>query len=152
NATGMFLGLRNTHTKADIVRSVIEGISLEARHILESVLAAGVAMDDVITITGGVSKSKTWCQVLADIMGRKIRTLVVPDAAVLGAAGLAAMGAGLVKNLDEFVSDMVQFGEVYEPIAENVAIYNKSFDAYKAAYYGLKEKDVFTKLAELRPK
>jgi xylulokinase len=152
NATGMFLGLRNTHSKADIVRSVIEGISLEARHILESVLAAGVAMDDVITITGGVSKSKTWCQVLADVMGRKIRTLAVPDAAVLGAAGLAAMGAGLVRDLGEFVSGMVRFGEVYEPIEENVAIYDGSFEVYKAAYYGLKEKDVFTKLAELRPR
>jgi xylulokinase len=151
NATGMFLGLRNTHTKADIVRSVIEGISLEARHILESVLAAGVVMDDVITITGGVSKSKTWCQALADIMGRKIRTLAVPDAAVLGAAGLAAIGAGLLGNPGEFVSRMVQFGETYEPIAENAAIYDKSYEVYKSAYYGLKEKGVFAKLAELRP-
>jgi xylulokinase len=151
NATGMFLGLRNTHTKADIVRSVIEGITLEARHILESVLAAGVVMDDVITITGGVSKSKTWCQTIADVMGRKIRTLVVSDAAVLGAAGLAAIGAGLCKNPGEFVAGMVQFGEVYEPIPKNVEIFNKSFDAYRAAYYGLKEKDVFTKLEALRP-
>jgi xylulokinase len=150
NATGMFLGLRNTHTKADIVRSVIEGITMEARHILESVLAAGVVMDDVITITGGVSKSKTWCQTVADVMARKIRTLVVSDAAVLGAAGLAAMGAGLISGPDELVRNMVKFGDNYEPIPANVEIYDKAFDAYKAAYYGLKERDVFVKLADLR--
>ncbi|MDR1508875.1 MAG: hypothetical protein LBS53_04490 [Synergistaceae bacterium] len=150
NATGMFLGLRNTHTKADIVRSVIEGITLEARHILESVLAAGVVMDDVITITGGVSKSKTWCQTIADVMGRRIRTLVVSDAAVLGAAGLAAIGAGLLGNLEDFVGSMVQFGETYDPIPANVEIYSKSFEAYKAAYYGMKSQDVFAKLAALR--
>ena len=150
NATGMFLGLRSTHTKADIVRSVIEGITLEARHILESVLAAGVVMDDVITVTGGVSKSKTWCQTVADVMARKIRTLVVSDAAVLGAAGLAAMGAGLTGGTDEFVRNMVKFGDNYEPIPANAEIYDRAFDAYKAAYYGLKERDVFAKLAGLR--
>jgi xylulokinase len=150
DATGMFLGLRNTHTKADMARSVIEGITLEARHILESVLAVGVTMEDIITITGGVSKSKPWCQAIADIMGRKIRTLVVSDAAVLGAAGLAAIGAGLYNNLSDFVGRMVQFGEIYEPIPKNIEIYNKSFEVYKAAYYGLKERDVFEKLAELR--
>jgi xylulokinase len=151
NSTGMFLGLRNTHTKADIVRSVIEGISLEARHILESVLAAGVVMDDIITLTGGASKSKTWCQILADIMGRKIRTLSVPDAAVIGAAGLAAIGSGLFKELSEFVTNMVAFDDVYDPIPANVEIYNKTFEVYKDAYYGLKSKDVFTKLKNLRP-
>jgi len=151
NATGMFIGLRNTHTKADMVRSVMEGISLEVRHILESVLAAGVEMDDIITLTGGASKSKSWCQMLADIMGRRIRTLNVQDAAVMGAAGLAAIGAGLHKDLDEVVANMVHFGDVYEPIPDNVEVYNKTFAVYKDVYYGLKDKDVFTKLAELRP-
>jgi xylulokinase len=150
NATGMFLGLRSTHTKADIVRAVIEGITLEARHILESVLAAGVVMDDTVTVTGGASKSKTWCQTLADVLARKIRTLVVSDAAVLGAAGLAAVGAGLIDGPGEFVRNMVKFGDSYEPIPANVEIYDKAFDIYKAAYYGLKERDVFAKLADLR--
>ncbi|MDR0486329.1 MAG: hypothetical protein LBH29_06360 [Elusimicrobiota bacterium] len=151
DATGLFLGLRNTHTKADIVRSVMEGITLEARHILESVLKAGVVMEDIITVTGGASKSKEWCQILADIMGRKIRTLNVPDASVLGAAGLAAIGAGLYENIDEVVSEMIHFGDIYEPIAKNVDTYNKTFEVYRGAYYALKEKDIFKKLAALRP-
>jgi xylulokinase len=152
NATGMFLGLRNTHTKADMVRSVMEGITLEARNIMEGVIAAGVKMDDVITVTGGASKSPEWCQIIADIMNRKIRTLNVPDAAVLGAAGLAAIGAGLLKNLDEVVGSMVHFGETYTPVPANAAIYNKVFAVYKSAYEGLKNAGVFTKLADLRPK
>jgi xylulokinase len=148
----MFLGLRNTHTKADMVRSVIEGITLEARRILEGVLAAGVQMDNVITVTGGASKSPEWCQILADIMNRKIRTLDVADAAVLGAAGLAAIGAGLLKNVDDVVGNMVRFGKEYEPIPANVAVYNKAAEVYKAAYKGLKSADVFSKLADIRPK
>lgn len=149
DATGMFLGLRSTTTKADIVRAVMEGITFESRHILESVLAAGVELKDVITITGGASKSREWCQIIADIMGRKIRTLDVPDAAVIGAAGLAAIAVGFYKNLEEVVENMVHFGDVIEPIPENVELYNKTFEIYKDAYYGLKEKDIFTKLAAL---
>ena len=146
-----FLGLRNTHTKADMIRAVMEGITLEARHILESMMSAGVVMDEVITVTGGASKSTAWCQILADIMGRRIRTLGVADAAVLGAAGMAAVGAGLFKDLEECVATMVRFSDVYEPIEANVAAYNKTFQAYKDAYAGLKSTDVFTQLAELRP-
>ena len=151
NATGMFLGLRNTHTKADMVRSVMEGITLEARHILDSMLSAGVQMEDVITLTGGASKSAGWCQIVADIFGLKIRTLDVPDAAVLGAAGLAAVGAGLYENVGEVVAKMVRFDKVYEPIEANVETYNKTFQTYKDAYYGLSGKGVFEQLAALRP-
>jgi xylulokinase len=151
NATGMFLGLRSTTSKADIVRSVMEGITLESRHILESVLAAGVEMDDVISISGGVSKSPEWRQIVADIMGRKIRTLNVPDTALIGAAGLAAIGAGLCKDMDEAVSKMVSFSETVDPIPENVKLYDKIFGVYKDAYYALKGKDVFSRLSNLRP-
>ena len=149
NATGMFLGLRSTSTKADMVRSVMEGITLESRHILENVLSAGVQMNDIITVTGGASKSPQWCQIIADVMNRKIRTLDVPDAAIIGAAGLAAIATGAYGNLKEAVEGMVRFGDIIEPIPENVEVYNKVFDIYKSAYYGLKSTDVFTKLAEL---
>jgi xylulokinase len=151
NATGMFLGLRSTHTKADMVRAVMEGVTLESRHILESVLAAGVKMEDVITITGGASKSREWRQMTADIMNRKIRTLNVPDASLVGAAGLAAMGTGLFKNLDDMAGSMIRFGEVYSPVPANVEVYNKTFAVYRDAYFGLKEKNVFSRLAQLRP-
>lgn len=150
NATGFYVGLRSTTTKADMVRAVMEGITLECRHILESVMAAGVEMQDVITVTGGASKSPEWCQIIADALGRTIRTLNVPDAAVVGAAGLAAIGAGLYKDLHEVVDNMVHFGVTVEPIAENVETYNKIFKIYKDSYYGLKSKDVFTQLAALQ--
>jgi xylulokinase len=85
-------------------------------------------------------------------MNRKIRTLDVADAAVLGAAGLAAIGAGLLKNVDDVVGNMVRFGKVYDPIPINVETYNKVSEVYKAAYEGLKSANVFAKLAGIRPK
>ncbi|MDR2348309.1 MAG: hypothetical protein LBD90_06815 [Bifidobacteriaceae bacterium] len=151
DATGLFLGLRSTHTKADMVRAVMEGITLEARHILASMTSAGVEMEDVITLTGGASKSPSWCQIVADTFNLRIRTLDVPDASVLGAAGLAAVGAGFYSSLDELVANMVRFDKTYSPIPENVAVYERAFACYKDAYAGLKAKNVFGQLAALRP-
>jgi xylulokinase len=85
-------------------------------------------------------------------MDRNIRTLDVADAAVLGAAGLAAIGAGLLKDVGDVVNSMVRFGKVYNPIPANVAVYKKAAEVYKAAYDGLKSTGVFTKLADIRPK
>lgn len=44
---------------------------------------------------------------------------------------------------------MVHFGDVIEPIEENVALYNKIFDIYKNTYHGLNDKGVFKDLAKL---
>ncbi|MDR1886059.1 MAG: hypothetical protein LBQ56_07255 [Synergistaceae bacterium] len=151
NATGMFLGLRSTSTKADMVRAVMEGVTLESRHILESCRAAGVRMDDVVTVSGGASKSPEWCQMMADILNRRIRTLDVPDASALGAAGLASLGAGMYDSLDEVVKGMVRFSGAYEPIPENVAVYDKMFEIYRESYYALRDRDIFSKLSSARP-
>ncbi len=148
-ATGVFVGMKSTTTKADIVRSVMEGITMECRYILESIKGSGVQMQDIITITGGASKSAGWRQIIADVMGRKIRSLNVPDAAVIGAAGIAAIGAGHYATIKEAVEHMVHFGDVIEPIEENVALYNKIFDIYKNTYHGLNDKGVFKDLAKL---
>ncbi len=149
-ATGMFLGLRSTSTKADMVRAVMEGITLEARHVLTGIEAAGVDMNEVLTVAGGVAKSPEWLQIIADVMGRKIRTLKTADTAIIGAGIMAAIALGEYKDTAEGVANMVEFGDVIEPIPENVALYEKSFEAYKAAYYGLKSQDVFKKLADIR--
>jgi xylulokinase len=151
DATGLFLGLRSFHTRADIVRSVMEGIVLYVRTIRDGMVATGVQMEDVITLTGGGSKSDGWCQIIADALNSKVRTLKVPDAAVVGAAGLAAIGAGLYGSVEEAVNGMVHFDREFEPIPANVAVYDETVKAYDEAYQGLKDRDVFAKLAKLRP-
>ena len=67
----------------------MEGITFEARNILESIMETGAEMNEIITVTGGASKSPEWCQIIADVFQRKIRTLNVPDSAIIGAAGIA---------------------------------------------------------------
>ena len=149
-ATGMFLGLRSTTEKADLVRAVMEGITLESRNILESIEATGARIDGVLTVTGGASKSPDWCRIIADVLGRSIRTLDVPDSAIIGAAGLAAVGAGIYADPEEAVAQMVRFGETVDPQPANREVYARLFAAYRSAYAGLKEQNVFAQLAAFR--
>lgn len=149
-ATGMFLGLHSTTTKADMVRSVMEGITFEARNILESIMETGAEMNEIITVTGGASKSPEWCQIIADVFQRKICTLNVPDSAIIGAAGIAAVGAGLYGSLEEMVEHMVHFGQVIEPERENAPVYDAMFSIYRDAYKGLKQENIFARLCRCR--
>ena len=148
-ASGAFIGLRDNNSKADILRSVMEGVTLEARFMLESVRETGVHTKPIITITGGATKSPIWKQIMADVMGVTCRTLDVTDAPLIGVAGLAAYGAGLFKSKSEIVENMVHFKEEIQPIPENVEIYNKIFNIYKKFYYAMNDSGIYDDLTKI---
>lgn len=152
DASGAFLGLKPTHTRGDLLRSVMEGVTLESRFMLEAVRDTGTQTNPLFTITGGATRSPIWRQVIADIMGTPCRTLDVEDAAVIGVAGLAAIGAGLLKDVHEVAAQMVHYKDTIEPIPANVAIYDRSFAAYKAAYHALNDSGVYALINDIYPK
>ena len=84
---GVISGLTLGTTKGNIVYALFEGVS---RAI------AGFAHEmggcDKLYVFGGGSKSKIWCQILADVSGCLIVSLDTPETASLGAAILASKG------------------------------------------------------------
>lgn len=148
-ASATFVGLKPTSTRGDILRAVMEGITLESRFMLEAIKNTGVETKNIYTVTGGATKCGVWRQIMADVLNTPIRTLEVEDAAVIGAAGLAAMGAGIYKTLDEVVENMVHFGENVNPIPENVKIYKKVYEIYKKVYNSLNDNGIYEMINEL---
>lgn len=149
NASGAFVGIKETHKKGDFLRAVMEGVTLEARYMLESMKEVGVDVNPVITITGGATKSPIWRQIIADVMGSTCRTLDVSDAPLIGVACLAATGAGLFETRKEAVENMVHYKDMVEPIKENVKIYNRVFDVYKKIYHSLNDNGIYDALNKL---
>ena len=148
-ASASFVGLKASNTRADMVRAVMEGITLESRFIYEAIKATGVKTKNTITITGGATKSPAWRQIIADVLGCTLYTLEVPDAAVIGVSALAAIGAGFFKNTKEGVERMVRTKDKIVPIPENVAFYDKLFPVYRDVYYALNDAKIFSKLTKL---
>ena len=147
-ASGVIAGLTFSHTKGDVARSFMEGIVLEIRNMYEAMKAADVVFDEII-ITGGATKSPTWRQIMADVMGTKVKTLIVSDATVLGAAILGAVGAGIFNSVPECVEALVKFDKVVDPIEENSEKYNTIFKAYLKLYHAMDKGGAFTALSNI---
>jgi xylulokinase len=92
---GAFLGLDLGHTRADLIRASMEGIALNLRLALDELRKLSRVCDQMVVV-GGSSKSAVWRQIFADAFDLAIhQTNVGQDAGSLGAAAIAAVGAGL---------------------------------------------------------
>jgi len=91
-ASGLWIGLRQSTTAADMRRAVLEGIGLRAVELIESL---GVSSDRPISIDGGVTCNKTFVHSLADFLARPVLLRDSPDLTALGAAQLGFLSLGL---------------------------------------------------------
>jgi sugar (pentulose or hexulose) kinase len=98
-ASGMIVGWRGYHTLAHVYRAILEGIGFELRLQLQGVEAARGEDAGRIVAMGGGTKSRMWCQMLADMTGKSLYLCKTVEASALGAAILAAYGAGLFPDV-----------------------------------------------------
>jgi len=144
-ARAAFVGLTVRHTRAHCARAVYEGVAFAVRHILTlSERAAGLTVEE-LRVSGGGSRSVFWNQVKADVTGKRVLRLAVPDAACLGAAMLAAVGVSARANLDAASAAMVHVQGAVEPRAEYAARYDALFAMYCDLYPALRM--VFSRLS-----
>ncbi len=95
NIRGAFLGMDLRHTRADMIRAAMEGISMELRIALDALRKMDTFESEMLVVGGG-SHSKLWRQILADVYEMNIvKTTIDQQAAALGAAACAAVGTGI---------------------------------------------------------
>ncbi len=100
-ARGAFVGITRGTGRAEIVRSVLNGVAHMAADVMEAIVAdLGVAghrtrAGDPLRIDGGLSRSRVFVQALADATRRPIDVSAHAEATTTGAALMAARGAGL---------------------------------------------------------
>lgn len=132
NIRGAFIGLDLGHTRQDLIRAAMEGVTLGLKSCLEE-LRQLTTLSDEMLIVGGGSKSPLWRQIYADGYNMKIvKTNVDQQAAALGAAAVAAVGTGIWNNFDK-IDQIHQVTELAMPIAENVRKYQNLFEVFKLA-------------------
>lgn len=143
---GMFFGLSAIHTKRDMIRAVMEGVSYSLRDCWEILKEMGVDIEDM-TACGGGGSSPLWRSMLADIYSCPIKTCTSKEGPALGVAILAGVGAGLYPSVEEACKNMIHYNPAQEPDKDNVPEYQKYYDVYTELYKDVKE--TYTKLAKI---
>lgn len=147
NARGVLFGLSPQHGKAHVYRAILEGLALETRL---SATGAEVAMGtrtERFRLMGGGTRSRLWCQIMADVLERPVEIAREAEATCLGAAMLAATGAGLFPSVRDAADAMSRGGQVYHPEPAQVAKYGRLYEVYKGLYPGLRSS--FARLKEV---
>jgi xylulokinase len=134
---GAFIGLGSDHSLAHLARAVLEGVAYSARHLLEELEKAGAVQAEVLNASGGGSQSDLWCRIKADVLDRPIARVRVRHTGCLGAALMAASGAGLAGSVREAAAGAVRIERVFEPSAER-GRYDPLYGLYRDLYTALK--------------
>lgn len=137
-ARGVMYGLSLAHTKAHLTRAVLEGSAFALRDILEAMKNAGLEVRR-LTIVGGGAKGALWRQIKADVTGLPVRVPVSVETTATGAATLAAVGAGLYKDVASAAGAFVAYRpDEHQPDPERREVYNEAYGRYRDVYYALK--------------
>ena len=122
---GTFHGLGWNHTRAHMIRSIMESAALSAQMYLGLVEAIGRAKTTEIKADGGGMYSDLWAQILSDVMDKKILIPEIKDCSALGAAILGYYGLKKYNNLNDAIDKMVRFEKEFNPNKTNVKVYKK---------------------------
>lgn len=134
NARGMFFNISLETGKTELIRAVLEGICYHKRWMLES-SARKVKPSDTIRFVGGGALNAFTCQLLADITGHTIETVVSPqNVGAVGAAACAGIGLNLIPSFEK-VKDFITVTHTYTPDFKLKAeVYDKNFEVFKNLY------------------
>jgi xylulokinase len=135
------VGAKIEHDAGDIFRGLLESLAFWLRHNLDDVrdLPIWQPVEEVILL-GGTTRLALLSQLKADILGRPVVVPELPEAAAIGAALLAGLGAGIFRSPPEAVGSLRYGRTVIEPDTAHVAWYDRLYrEAYRPLYAALRE-------------
>lgn len=136
-AKGMFFNLSLGTSRGDMMRSILEGISLEISDNLSLIQTLSGEIQDV-SVAGGMTKSNLFCSIQANVCNKRIVRHGNAEATSLGAAIIAAAHLGIFKDVEDGFHTMAGGQSVYfEPDAEKVAVYARLIKHKRILYEAL---------------
>jgi sugar (pentulose or hexulose) kinase len=129
-----FMGAREYHDSATFLRATLEGLSMQARMIVEmEENLAGVSVDSLCVVGGG-ARNPQWQTIKASITGKTVELCEESEATSLGAAMLAALGNEEYESLEEISSMLSNSNKKIEPDFKIYKKMNRFYDLYKEGY------------------
>lgn len=146
HARGVFFGLSLRHTRAHLVRAVLEGVAYGLRDSFEILEEMGVPMEQV-RASGGGARSPLWLQIQANVMHKPHALLNIDEGPAFGVALLAGVGTGRWSSVEEACRKTIEVEKVIEPQGGITERYTDFYRIYKSLYPALKE--LFAKNAQV---
>ncbi len=133
NARGALIGLTASHTRAHVIRSILEGVAFSLRDSFTLFAEMGVPVRS-IRLGGGGARSSLWRQIQADVYGHEVEVVEAEEGAAYGAAILAGVGAKMWESVDAACGAIVRIAHRVSPQPEAVERMNAGYAAYCRMY------------------
>ena len=135
DARAAFLGIKMENERKDLLRSVLEGVTMNMGIILD-ILRGHIDISEILVIGGG-AKGPVWRQMMADIYNARIKApVLLEEATSMGAAVTGGVGVGLFKDFDA-IDRFIQIDAVHEPDPAAVKAYAPVRELFEVCYESL---------------
>jgi xylulokinase len=120
-------------TRAELVRSVLEGVAYNSRWLLGTVERFTGRPFPWLHFIGGGAQSELWCRIMADVLDREIRQVEHPIRAnARGAALLAGIALGRI-GIDDLARN-VRVVQSFAPDRSNRAVYDERYAEFRTLH------------------
>lgn len=147
-ARGAWIGLTAAHGRAELIRSVLEGVAYSLRDGLE-ILRSMDIRPRRLALSGGGARGRVWPRIQADVLGLPCLRWgrdegAAHGAALLAIAGTSARNAALADIATVATQGLAEAGH-WSPEPRHRAAYDRGYAAYRECYPRLQ--DLFPRLA-----
>jgi xylulokinase len=142
-ARGVIAGLTLSHSRKHLYRAVLEGVAYGIRHNIETFQSIGAPVQRIVAVGGG-TKSKTWLQIVSDVVGIEQEIPAQTIGASYGDAFLAGLATGMLKKED--LNTWVKPDAVIRPNKELRQRYNSLYENYLDLY--TQNREIIHRLAD----
>ncbi|MDK2805896.1 MAG: gluconokinase [Thermoanaerobacterium sp.] len=136
-ASGVYFGLKNSHTKGHLIKAGLEGVAYSLRMLFEAVKDNNINIKE-IRAGGGGTNSELWMEIFSSVLGLPIKVSNVEEPELLGSALLGFCALGVYKDVLEATYKMAKIKKVFMPQEEKVQQYEKGFQFFKLMTKDLK--------------
>ncbi len=136
SARAAFVGLTASHTRAHLVRAILEGVAYSLKDTFTIFKEIGVPVEK-IRLGGGGARSPLWRQIQADIYGQEIEILEAEEGAAYGAAILAGVGVKCWDSVDQATDAVVRVAKRVAANKQDSALMQRNYQTYRRIYPAL---------------
>ena len=136
DAKGCFLNLSGYTSKEHMLRAVCEGVVFSSVFNVRR-LEEGVKTFSLARLSGGLTRSEAWTQMMADTLGIPVEVPEAGELAALGACMAAGTGCGLWPGYEEAIEDCVRIRARYLPDHARGAVLRRKYETYLKALQAL---------------